>query len=65
VQDPRTDYQRSDSFDRGAERSLPQVHEGEIVGVFGKVSMPTTPSIGGGTLPTQISVHKCSGTFPK
>jgi hypothetical protein len=65
VQDPRTDYQRSDSIDRGTERSLPQVHEGEIVGVFGKVSMPTTPSIGGGTLPTQISVHKSSGTFPK
>jgi PAS domain-containing protein len=36
MQDPRNEYQRLDSFDRGNESSLPQVHEGEIVGVFGK-----------------------------
>jgi PAS domain-containing protein len=38
MQDPRDEYQRLDSFDRGNESSLPQVHEGEIVGVFGTFS---------------------------
>jgi PAS domain-containing protein len=38
MQDPRNEYQRLDSFDRGNESSLPQVHEGEIVGVFGTFS---------------------------
>ena len=38
MQDPLNEYQRLDSFDRGNESSLPQVHEGEIVGVFGKFS---------------------------
>jgi len=34
MQDPLNEYQRLDSFDRGNESSLPQVHEGEIVGVL-------------------------------
>ena len=38
MQDPRNEYQGLDSFYRGNERSLPQVHEGEIVGVFGTFS---------------------------
>jgi hypothetical protein len=38
MQDPRNEYQRYDSFDRGNESSLPQVHEGEIVGGFGPFS---------------------------
>jgi PAS domain-containing protein len=38
MQDPRNEYQRLDSFDSGNESSLPQVHEGEIVGVFGTFS---------------------------
>ena len=38
MQDPRNEYQRLDPFDRGNESSLPQVHEGEIAGVFGKFS---------------------------
>ena len=38
MQDPLNEYQRLDSFDRGNESSLPQVHEGEIVGVFGTFS---------------------------
>ncbi len=38
MQDPRNEYQRLDSFDRGNESSLPQVHEGEIVGGFGPFS---------------------------
>jgi hypothetical protein len=38
MQDPLNEYQRLDSFDRGNESSLPQVHEGQIVGVFGKFS---------------------------
>jgi PAS domain-containing protein len=36
MHDPRNEYQRLDSFDLGYESSLPQVHEGEIVGVFEK-----------------------------
>jgi hypothetical protein len=38
MQDPRNEYQRLDPFDRGNESILPQVHEGEIVGVFGTFS---------------------------
>ena len=38
MQDPLNEYQRLDSFDRGKESSLPQVHEREIVGVFGTFS---------------------------
>ena len=38
MQDPRNEYQRLDSFYRGNESSLPQVHVREIVGVFGKFS---------------------------
>jgi hypothetical protein len=38
MQEPRNEYQRYDSFDRGNESSLPQVHEGEIVGGFGPFS---------------------------
>ena len=35
MQDPRTEYQRSDSFDRVNESSLPKGREGETVGAFG------------------------------
>jgi PAS domain-containing protein len=35
MQDPRNEYQRLDSFDRGNESSLPKAQEGETVGVFG------------------------------
>ena len=38
MQDPRNECQGLDSFYRGNESSLPQVHEGEIVGVFGTFS---------------------------
>jgi PAS domain-containing protein len=38
MQDPRNEYQRLDSFDRGNESSLPQVHGREIVEVFAKFS---------------------------
>jgi len=38
MQDPRNEYQRLDLFDRGNESSLPQVHEGEIIGGFGTFS---------------------------
>jgi PAS domain-containing protein len=37
MQDPRNEYQRLDSFDRGNESSLPTFMR-EIVGVFGKSS---------------------------
>lgn len=36
MQDLRHEYERLDSFDRGNKNSLPQDHEGEIIGVFGK-----------------------------
>ena len=35
MQDPRNEYQRLGSFDRGNDSSLPQAQEGETVGVFG------------------------------
>ena len=38
MQDPRNEYQRLASSDHGNESSLLQVHEGEIVGAFGKFS---------------------------
>jgi PAS domain-containing protein len=38
MQDPRNEYQRFDSFDRGNESSLPQGNEGEIVEGFGPFS---------------------------
>ena len=38
MQDPRNEYQPLDSFDRGNESSLPQVHLREIVEVFAKFS---------------------------
>jgi PAS domain-containing protein len=38
MQDPRNEYQRLDSFDRGNESSLSQAHVREIVGVFGTFS---------------------------
>jgi len=38
MQDPRHEHQRLGSFYRDNESSLPQVHEGEIVGVSGKFS---------------------------
>ena len=35
MQDPRNGCQRSDSFDRGNESSLPKAQAGETVGGFG------------------------------
>ena len=64
MQDPRNEYQRLDSFDRGNECSLPQVHEGRLLGASDHSAMPSTPSIGGGASPTQIDVHKSSEAVP-
>jgi PAS domain-containing protein len=38
MQDPRNANQRLDSFYRGNESNLLQVHEGEIVGIFARFS---------------------------
>jgi PAS domain-containing protein len=38
MQELRNEYQRYDSFDRGNESSLPQVHVREIAGGFGPFS---------------------------
>jgi hypothetical protein len=38
MRDPRYEYKRLDAINRGNKSILPQVHEGEIVGVFGTFS---------------------------